>query len=99
MSHMDAEMSDIVVVLDGCPPQDIDKMVTKLRDAGVSVSEIDKDNGVIEGTCETAKVRSLEKIECVKYVRSVFNYIADFPSGDPRDRDDPNEDVDPSDAT
>ncbi len=45
----------------------------------------------MEGTIETIKVKSLQTLEFVKYVRTVFNYIADYPPGDPRNLD-PDED-------
>jgi hypothetical protein len=57
----------------------------KLKDLGLAISDIDEDNGIVEGTIETAKVKSLETMVFVKYVRDVFNYVADFPAGDQED--------------
>jgi hypothetical protein len=42
---------------------------------------------VVEGAVEASKVHDLEKLDCVKYVRTVFTYHANYPPGDPRDRD------------
>jgi hypothetical protein len=85
MNYQDAEMSDIVIVMDSGAKAD--DLIARLGKAGVSVSDSDPDNGVIEGTVETSKVKSLQSMEGVKYVRSVFTYVADFPVGDPRNQD------------
>lgn len=87
MEFRDAEVSDIVVVMDDCATGKIDDLVANLKAFGVSVSEIDEENCVIEGTVDAAKVKGVEKIPCVKYVRSVFTYVADYPVGDPRNLD------------
>src|SRR5437763_13962739 len=96
MDHRDAEMSDIVVVVDDEQPgtAGIDAIVAKLKSMGVQVDKVDPDQGVVEGTCETGKIKQLNTIQGVKYVRSVFNYVADFPAGDPRDKDGPEKDED-----
>jgi hypothetical protein len=62
-------------------------VVARLQSEGLSVSDTDEPNGVVEGTLESAKAKGLEKLPFVKYVRSVFNYTADFPPGDPRNMD------------
>jgi len=74
-------MTDVVVVFDESADGKLDELVGQLKQAGVDVDSIDHDNGVVEGSIETAKVKSLEKISHVKYVRGVFNYIDD-PDGD-----------------
>ncbi|HEX4056284.1 MAG TPA: hypothetical protein VHX86_18640 [Tepidisphaeraceae bacterium] len=87
MEHQDNELSDVVVVLVDEPGMTTKAAAEKLKPLGLAVSDVDEDNGVVEGTIETAKARSLEKLEFVKYVRTVFNYIADYPAGDPRNLD------------
>jgi hypothetical protein len=42
---------------------------------------------VVEGTIDASLVHDLEKLDCVEYVRTVFTYNANYPPGDPRDRD------------
>jgi hypothetical protein len=87
MNYRDAEMSDIVIVMDKGGAAQVDDLVARVTQAGVVVSDADPDNGVIEGTIESTLVKSIEKLEGVKYVRSVFTYVADFPVGDPRNQD------------
>src|SRR5205823_7558761 len=89
MSHQDAEITDVVVVL-SCPDDTkLEGVVASLKAAGLSVDTIDAENGVVEGSIDSARVRDLNKVECVRYVRPVFSYIADYPAGDPRDKDGP----------
>ena len=37
------------------------------------------------GTIEASKVKVLEKLDCVDYVRVMFTYEAEYPPDDPRD--------------
>jgi hypothetical protein len=87
MNHHDADLSDVVVVLEPEMGISFDQAVANLKQQGLSVTDTDVENDVVEGTIETTKVKPLEKLACVKYVRSVFNYTADFPTGDPRNLD------------
>ena len=87
MNHHDAEITDVVVVLD-CKEQDpIDKAVEQLKGLGMEVVDVNVDEGVIEGSIESARVHDIKSVQGVCYVRSVFTYTADFPVGDPRDKD------------
>ena len=83
----DANISDIVVVLDKRWENDLAGAVEHLKKAGVEVRSADDNNSVVEGVCESAKVKELEKLDCVDYVRTTFSWIADYPPGDPRDQD------------
>ena len=74
-------MTDVVVVFDESANGKIDDLVEELKKAGVDIDEVDNANGCVEGSIETAKVKSLEKLPHVKYVRGVFNYL-DEPEGD-----------------
>jgi hypothetical protein len=87
MNHHDAEMTDVVVVLTDAAAQDFDASVTLLSSAGLSVSDVNKDEGVVEGSCLADKVHALNAVQGVRYVRNVFSYTADFPTGDPRNCD------------
>jgi hypothetical protein len=87
MDHQDDELTDVMVVLVDEPGMSAADAAAKLKGLGLAVSDIDDANGVIEGTIETAKVKSLNSLEFVKYVRNVFNYVADYPPGDPRNQD------------
>ena len=83
----DANISDIVVVLDKRWENDLNGALEHLKKCGMEVGNADDDNSVVEGQIETYKVHDLEKLECVDYVRKVFSYDANYPPGDPRDRD------------
>jgi hypothetical protein len=98
MEHRDAELSDIEVVLEEEPGITTAKAAEKLTSLGLCVSNVDHENCIIEGTIDCAKVNSLKSLDFVKYVRVVFNYIADYPPGDPRNCDPDNEDKDPESA-
>ena len=83
----DANISDIVVVLDKRWENDLNGALEHLKKCGMEVDTADDDNSVVEGSIETYKVHDLEKLDCVDYVRKVFSYDANYPPGDPRDRD------------
>ena len=89
MNHHDAEITDVVVVLDGQGGQSMDAALAKLKACGLEVCSVRNDEGVIEGSIDTSKVHDLKAVPGVCYVRSVFTYTADFPTGDPRDKDGP----------
>ena len=80
-------MSDVVVVLTGPDPSTINACLAKLKELGLAVDSINSDQGVIEGSIEADCVAKIKTIPGVSYVRSVFTYTADFPPGDPRDKD------------
>jgi hypothetical protein len=87
MYHRDAEISDIVVILDKRFENNLQGAVDCLKSAGMEIRAADDDNSVIEGSIDAAKVPELQKLDCVDYVRTVFTYFADYPPGDPRDQD------------
>jgi hypothetical protein len=94
MAHQDAELSDVLVVLVDGPGMTAQDAANKLRELGLAVSDVDEDDGVVQGTIETARIKSLKQLEFVKYVRNVFNYIADYPTGDPRNFDTDEDELD-----
>lgn len=83
---MDAYMSEIVAVIDDNHCDDMDALVKRLTEAGVEISTVNKNEGVIEGLVEASKVKQIDDLPGVEYVRTVFTYAADYPPGDPRDR-------------
>ena len=83
---MDAYMSEIVAVIDDDHCDDLDGLVKQLTSAGVEVSNINRSEGVIEGLVEASKIKQIDDMPGVEYVRTVFTYAADYPPGDPRDR-------------
>jgi len=87
MNHRDAEVTDVVVVLDDLDDQQTREVVGNLKTAGLVVVNVDNDQSTVEGTIESQKVHDLKKVARVRYVRAVMTYTADYPVGDPRDRD------------
>lgn len=83
---MDIQISEIIVTLDAQWENKLDEAVAQLKKAGMEIVSADDDNSVLEGTIDACLVHDLQKLACVKYVRTVFTYSADFPAGDPRDR-------------
>ena len=70
-------MADVLVVIDRKYAEPIDPTVGRLRELGMTVVRVDRDEGVVEGTLPTAKLAELRKIQGVDYVRDVFNYVAE----------------------
>jgi hypothetical protein len=87
MNHRDAEICDVVVVLDELDDPQTQQVVDKLKALGMCVDSVDNDQSIVGGCIETPKVKDLEKLDHVRYVRRVFSYTADYPVGDPRDLD------------
>ena len=87
MNHRDAEISDVVVVLEDLNDEQTQEVVKQLQTAGLQVSNVDNDGSVVEGSIDTAKVHDLKLVSRVRYVRSVMSYTVDYPPGDPRDLD------------
>jgi hypothetical protein len=84
---MDANISDVVVVLDKAFEDRLSDAVKMLEAAGLMISNTYDDHSVVEGLIDSTRLHELEKLECVDYVRRVFSYDANYPPGDPRDRD------------
>ena len=84
---MDAAFAEIVVIVDVAYEERLPEAVAMLEQAGMTVSSADDENSVINGQVELSKRHALEQLRCVEYVRTVFTYHANFPPGDPRDRD------------
>ena len=84
---MDAYMSEIVAVIDDMENDQMDAMLQRLKDAGVEVWAINRSEGVVEGLVDSSKIKQIDDMPGVEYVRTVFTYAANYPPGDPRDRD------------
>ena len=89
MNHHDAEITDVVVVLTGDGVKAIDSLVQTCKGMGMEICTVNPEGGVVEGSIDSAKVHDLKAVPGVCYVRSVFSYTADYPPGDPRDKDGP----------
>ena len=84
---MDATYAEIVVILDQAYEERLSDAVAMLKAAGMTVESADDDESVVCGQIDVTRLPALEHLECVDYVRKVFTYDANFPPGDPRDRD------------
>jgi hypothetical protein len=84
--HRDAEMCDVVVILDELPEERTHEVVKKLEAAGLAVSQVDDNRSVVEGSVEHCKVDGLKSVENVRYVRTTLHYSVEYPPTDPRDR-------------
>jgi hypothetical protein len=98
MNHRDLEITEVVVVINEAFGEKLPEAVAKLVAIGMEVFSTDEDEGIVNGSIETYKLPLLQKIDCVNYVRSVETYIADFPVGDPRDKDLADDDEDEAEA-
>ena len=92
-AHQDAYISDVIVVVECGDGRTFNDVLAKCKDLGLSVSDVRADECVIEGTIDSSKLVELDNIPGVEYVRSIFTYVADYPAGDPRDRDLANREV------
>jgi hypothetical protein len=93
-NHSDAEITEVVVVLSTHYENRMAEAVEILKAAGMEIDSADDDNDVINGEIESCKLDDLRKIECVNYIRTVMTYIADYPPGDPRNKDGAEDDDD-----
>ena len=84
---MDCYVSDIIAVVDERHSDELEKIVEQLKAAGVEISNVNDDEHVVEGTVDSEKLKAVGKVPGVEYVRTVFTYAANYPPGDPRDRD------------
>ena len=83
----DAYLSEVVVTLDELSTEQTNAVVETLKAAGLEVSRVNDEQSIVEGTIEAHRAHDLQHLPHVRYVRAVFTYLADFPPGDPRDRD------------
>ena len=92
MNHRDAEMTEVLVVLDELDDAHTIRVVELLKAKGLEVFKVDNDESIVDGTIESDKVKSLKDVESVRFVRSILTYTVDYPPGDPRDKDGPDPD-------
>ena len=76
MSDQPEEMCDVEVVLEE-PYAERENTIGELRGHGLEVTNVDRDDGVVDGTIPADRVAELRRLESVAYVRIVFTYIAE----------------------
>ena len=84
---MDAEIADVVVMLTNEYAERTDEAIAGMAALGFQVVRIADEMGVVEGTIGAEQLHPLEALPFVSYVRTTLRYFANFPPGDPRDRD------------
>jgi hypothetical protein len=84
---VDGSFSEVVVILDAAYENRLGQAISQLEQLGLQVLLADDDHSVVQGLIDAGKLAALESLPCVDYVRRVFTYDANFPPGDPRDRD------------
>jgi hypothetical protein len=94
MNHHDADISDVIIILHEEMEFSLDGAIERLTEWCITIGEVDRDEGAVEATVESAKLKTIEQLSFVKYIRRVFEYTADFPPGDPRNLDPDGEDSD-----
>lgn len=87
MEHRDALISEVIVVVDESTERNLAAIVADTQAAGLTIDNTDVDNGAIEGTIVSNKLPDLRAVNGVKYIRITMEYVADYPTGDPRDLD------------
>ncbi|HEY1683552.1 MAG TPA: hypothetical protein VGG19_02220 [Tepidisphaeraceae bacterium] len=72
-------ISEITVVVDHKYEEQpkLNEAVEKLKGLGMSITNVDENDAVVEGDIDSSKLGELEKMDCVDYVRTVFSYIAE----------------------
>ena len=86
-NYQDAFISDVVATLEESPQRSLDQIIADLKKAGMEITDVNKDQCVVEGSVPSSKVHEIDHMPGVEYVRTMFTYVADYPPGDPRDLD------------
>ena len=84
---MDCNITELIVILDKAWENNLAGATEMLKGVGMRITNADDDNSVVEGEIDSEHLHALERLPCVDYIRKVFSYDANFPPGDPRDRD------------
>lgn len=77
MLERQTEVSDVEVVLTGDCANDNEAALTSLRDHGLRITDIDQDDGVVEGTINSDRLLELKRLPCVAHLRDIFTYLSE----------------------
>lgn len=86
-NYQDAFISDVVITACNTPERSFDAVVADLKKQGMEIANADPESCYIEGSVDSSKVGAIDNMPGVEYVRTLFTYVADYPPGDPRDKD------------
>jgi len=87
MERQEFEMSQVTVILRAEYGEKAQAVADQLGAVGMRVTNIDADNGVIEGDIESEKLYTLKTLEFVETARVTFNWIVENPGDGPPDED------------
>ena len=87
MNHRDQSISEVTIILRSEFIDRMDEVTEQLAETGAAISSVDSNMGTIVASCESNRLSVIERMEFVQAVRTTFSYVADYPSGDPRDVD------------
>lgn len=68
-------ISDVMIIVDPKFDGDMADFQSRLRKLGLKITSQNTDEGMIEGTIESAKLAQLRKVEGVDALRTVFTYV------------------------
>ena len=77
MPYTLTQISVLIVVLKKSYADRIDEAVAQLRSAGFKCTRVIREEGVVEGLIESAKLPALGKLPPVQYVRREETYLAE----------------------
>ncbi len=98
MERPDAEMSAVTLILYAAFAEKMPESLVALQAAGLRVTRVDNNNGVVEGDVAAARLADLKKCPAVESLRVRFNWIAEYPSQDPGRLDADQDPEEPDDA-
>jgi hypothetical protein len=84
--YRDAYITEVMITLKGTYGDRMEEALKQLRGVGMHVDNADQDMSMVEGSIEAGSVHALEQLDAVQYVRKMHTYAAEYPAGDPRDR-------------
>jgi len=84
--YRDAYITEVMITLKGTYGDRMEEALKQLRGVGMHVDHADDDMSMVEGSIEAGSVGALEQLDAVQYVRKMHTYAAEYPKGDPRDR-------------
>jgi hypothetical protein len=84
--YRDAYITEVMVTLKGSYADRMEEALKQVRGVGMHVDHADDDMSMVEGSIEAGSVHALEQLDAVQYVRKMHTYAAEYPEGDPRDK-------------
>ncbi len=74
MNHEDHSVSVVTIILNPSDAHMLPHVLAVLKQAEVTVNDVDEANGAITATADTATVKDLEKVHLFEYIRTNFSF-------------------------